>query len=121
MACFVDYVSMLSHVASFARRVVAGGRSGLVGVSLEEVRAISKASASCGSCTGLVESLLALTLGDDVQAGARTLCKCTSFTHDDARRLIFFDALGDVTDDRSVPGVVELVVAAGDANSEVVR
>ncbi len=56
--------------------------------SLDAVRSQCKASASCGSCTGLVEGLLALTLGDEVQAGAKTLCKCTSFTHDDARRLI---------------------------------
>jgi nitrite reductase (NADH) large subunit len=56
--------------------------------SLDAVRSQCKASASCGSCTGLVESLLALTLGDEVQTGAKSLCKCTSFTHDDARRLI---------------------------------
>ncbi|WP_456256861.1 (2Fe-2S)-binding protein, partial [Campylobacter jejuni] len=41
-----------------------------------------------GSCTGLVESLLRLTLGGEVEAGPKTLCKCTSFTHDDVRRLI---------------------------------
>ena len=56
--------------------------------TLDAVRSQCKASASCGSCTGLVESLLALTLGDDVQSGPRTMCKCTSFTHDDVRRLI---------------------------------
>lgn len=56
--------------------------------SLDAVRSQSKASSSCGSCTGLVESLLALTLGGEVQSGPRTLCKCTSFTHDDVRRLI---------------------------------
>lgn len=56
--------------------------------SLDAVRSTCKASASCGSCTGLVESLLALTLGDDVQSGPKSLCKCTSFTHDDVRRLI---------------------------------
>ncbi len=56
--------------------------------SLDAVRATCKASASCGSCTGLVESLLAVTLGEDVQAGPETLCKCTSFTHDDVRGLI---------------------------------
>ena len=58
--------------------------------SLDAVRSSCKASASCGSCTGLVESLLAVTLGDDF-AGERaepTVCKCTSFTHDDVRRLI---------------------------------
>jgi nitrite reductase (NADH) large subunit len=56
--------------------------------SLDGVRATCKASASCGSCTGLVKSLLALTLGDEVETGPKTLCKCTSFTHDDVRREI---------------------------------
>ncbi len=58
--------------------------------SLDAVRSSCKASASCGSCTSLVESLLAITLGDKF-AGTRTVktvCKCTSFTHDDVRRLI---------------------------------
>ncbi len=56
--------------------------------SLDAVRSACKASSSCGSCTGLVESLLAVTLGDQVEARAVTMCKCTSFTHDDVRRLI---------------------------------
>jgi len=56
--------------------------------SLDAVRSQCKASASCGSCTGLVESLLKLTLGDDVKSGPKTLCKCTTFSHDDVRRLI---------------------------------
>lgn len=57
--------------------------------SLDAVRSGCKASASCGSCTGLVESLLAITLGDDaVETGPKTMCNCTSFTHDDVRRLI---------------------------------
>jgi len=56
--------------------------------SLDAVRSQCKASASCGSCTGLVESLLTLTLGDDIQSGPKTVCKCTSFSHDDVRRLI---------------------------------
>ena len=56
--------------------------------SLDAVRSQCKASASCGSCTGLVESLLRLTLGDEIEAGPKTLCKCTSFSHDDVRRLI---------------------------------
>jgi nitrite reductase (NADH) large subunit len=59
-------------------------------VTLDAVRAGCKASASCGSCTGLVESLLALTLGDEFE-GARdvpTVCKCTSFSHEDVRRNI---------------------------------
>jgi nitrite reductase (NADH) large subunit len=57
--------------------------------SLDAIRSTCKASASCGSCTGLVESLLAVTLGEDaVESGPKTLCKCTSFTHGDVRRLI---------------------------------
>jgi nitrite reductase (NADH) large subunit len=58
--------------------------------SLDAVRSGCKASASCGSCTSLVENLLALTIGDDY-AGERDnkpMCKCTSFTHEDVRRNI---------------------------------
>jgi nitrite reductase (NADH) large subunit len=58
--------------------------------TLDAVRACTKASASCGSCTGIVESLLAITMGEEY-AGARdvsTVCKCTSFTHEDVRRNI---------------------------------
>jgi nitrite reductase (NADH) large subunit len=69
--------------------------------SLDAVRAGSKASASCGSCTGLVENLLALTLGDEVQAGPKTLCKCTSFGHDDVRREIVAQGM------RSIPEVMQ--------------
>ena len=58
--------------------------------TLDAVRATCKASASCGSCTGLVESLLAVTLGDDYagERVAQPMCKCTSFTHEDVRRNI---------------------------------
>ncbi len=57
--------------------------------SLEEVRAHTKASASCGSCTGLVEQLLRLTLGDAYNpAAVQPMCGCTTFGHDDVRRLI---------------------------------
>ena len=56
--------------------------------SLDAVRSSCKASASCGSCTGLVESLLKITLGEGVDCGPKTMCKCTTFTHADVRRLI---------------------------------
>ncbi len=69
--------------------------------SLDAVRGSCKASASCGSCTGLVETLLALTLGDDVQSGPKTMCKCTSFGHDDVRREIVTQAM------RSIPEVMQ--------------
>jgi nitrite reductase (NADH) large subunit len=57
--------------------------------SLEDVRAHTKASASCGSCTGLVEQLLKLALGDAYNpAAVQPICPCTTLGHDDARRLI---------------------------------
>ncbi len=69
--------------------------------SLDAVRSTCKASASCGSCTGLVESLLALTLGGEVQSGPKTMCKCTSFGHDDVRRLILEKNL------RAIPQIMQ--------------
>ena len=58
--------------------------------TLEDVRAHTKASSSCGSCTGLVEQLLAQTLGGDYSAAPKVkpLCKCTDYSHDDVRRTI---------------------------------
>jgi nitrite reductase (NADH) large subunit len=57
--------------------------------SLDDVRAHTKASASCGSCTGLVEQLMTLTLGDAYNPSAvQPICGCTSLGHDDVRRLI---------------------------------
>lgn len=66
--------------------------------SLDAVRTSCKASASCGSCTGLVESLLAITLGDDYggERTVKTVCKCTSFGHDDVRRLIIEKELKEI-------------------------
>ncbi|MFW2830340.1 nitrite reductase large subunit NirB [Sphingomonas sp. ID0503] len=69
--------------------------------SLDAVRAGCKASASCGSCTGLVETLLSVTLGGAVQVAAKTMCKCTSFGHDDVRREIVAQNM------RSIPEVMQ--------------
>ncbi|MFC4296367.1 nitrite reductase large subunit NirB [Novosphingobium tardum] len=69
--------------------------------SLDAVRSGCKASASCGSCTGLVENLLTLTLGDEVQAGPRAICKCTTFGHDDVRREIVAQEM------KSIPEVMQ--------------
>lgn len=66
--------------------------------SLDAVRSGCKASASCGACTGLVENLLALAMGDDY-AGERDnkpMCKCTSFTHEDVRRNIIEKSLKEI-------------------------
>ncbi|WP_171211079.1 nitrite reductase large subunit NirB [Ruegeria sp. HKCCA5426] len=56
---------------------------------LGAIRATTKASASCGTCTGLVEQLLQVTLGDDFQMPtAQPICGCCDLTHEDIRRLI---------------------------------
>ncbi|MCV2866596.1 nitrite reductase large subunit NirB [Albidovulum sediminicola] len=57
--------------------------------TLDAVRAQTKASGSCGTCTGLVEQVLAVTLGDDfVMPAAKPVCACTELTHEDVRRMI---------------------------------
>ncbi|EPX82562.1 nitrite reductase large subunit NirB [Salipiger mucosus] len=56
---------------------------------LGAIRAQTKASASCGTCTGLVEQVLSVALGDDfVMPTAQPVCGCTDLTHEDVRRLI---------------------------------
>ena len=65
---------------------------------LEGVRAHTKASASCGTCTGLVEQLLGLTLGDDYNPAAVTpMCGCTDLSHGDVRRLILAKELKSIS------------------------
>ncbi len=57
--------------------------------TVDDVRAHTKASASCGSCTGLVEQLLQSTLGDySVSPAKKPLCKCTERTHEEVRAAI---------------------------------
>ena len=58
--------------------------------TLEEVRKHTKASASCGSCTGLVEQLLMFTAGGDYSAAPKkkALCGCTEASHQDVRDAI---------------------------------
>ena len=60
--------------------------------TLEEVRKHTKASASCGSCTGLVEQLLMFTAGGDYSAAPKNkaMCGCTDTSHQEAR-----DAIGE--------------------------
>ena len=67
--------------------VAAISRTGLT--SLEDVRAQTKASASCGQCTTKVEALIAYTLGKGFEASRRKpMCKCTDLTHEEVRGLI---------------------------------
>ncbi|MFC5303274.1 nitrite reductase large subunit NirB [Azospira restricta] len=58
--------------------------------TLEEVRSHTKASASCGSCTGKVEQILAFTLGGDYSPAPqeKPLCGCTEHTHAEVRNAI---------------------------------
>jgi nitrite reductase (NADH) large subunit len=70
--------------------------------SVDGVRAHTKASASCGSCTGLVEQLLKLSLGDAYNpAAVAPVCACTELGHDDVRRLIVAKRL------MSIPAVMQ--------------
>ncbi|MEI3854067.1 MULTISPECIES: NAD(P)/FAD-dependent oxidoreductase, partial [unclassified Ensifer] len=70
--------------------------------SLDDVRAHTKASASCGSCTGLVEQLMSLTLGDSYNpAAVQPMCACTELGHDDVRRLIKAKGL------KTIPAVMQ--------------
>jgi nitrite reductase (NADH) large subunit len=58
--------------------------------TLDDVRAHTKASSSCGSCTGLVEQLLANTLGGDYSEAPakKPMCPCTIHTHEEVRETI---------------------------------
>lgn len=70
--------------------------------SLDEVRAHTKASASCGSCTGLVEQVMSLTLGEAYNpAAVQPMCTCTELGHDDVRRLIKAKGL------KTIPAVMQ--------------
>ncbi|MES2298999.1 MAG: nitrite reductase large subunit NirB [Pseudomonadota bacterium] len=63
--------------------------------TLEDVRKHTKASASCGSCTGLVEQILMFTAGGDysVAAKAKPMCACTDHTHQEVRDAIRVEKL----------------------------
>ena len=64
----------------------------------------------CGSCTGLVEQLLKVTLGDAYNpAAVQPMCKCTDHGHDDVRRLIVAKALKSIPDADAGARVEDLV------------
>ena len=58
--------------------------------TLDEVRKQTKASASCGSCTGLVEQLLMFTAGGDYSKPPtkKAMCGCTDASHQEVREAI---------------------------------
>jgi nitrite reductase (NADH) large subunit len=82
---------------------IVGAISGAGLATLESVRAHTKASASCGSCTPLVEQLLALTLGEGFKApsGPKPVCQCTSHPHGEVRTRILAEEL------KSIPAVMQ--------------
>jgi len=70
--------------------------------ALNDVRAHTKASASCGTCSGLVEQLLGATLGEAYNPAAVTpMCGCTDLGHSEVRRLIKAKAL------KTIPAVMQ--------------
>ncbi|MET0082385.1 MAG: nitrite reductase large subunit NirB [Sedimenticola sp.] len=57
--------------------------------TLDEVKKHTKAGASCGGCTGLVEQILSATAGGEYTApDKKPMCGCTDFTHDEVRNAI---------------------------------
>ena len=57
--------------------------------TLEDVRKHTKASASCGSCTGLVEQIIMLTVGDySASPKKKAMCGCTDYSHEEVRQAI---------------------------------
>ena len=73
--------------------------------TLEEVRSHTKASSSCGSCTGLVEALLSSTVGEgyDASPNKQAICKCTEYSHDEIIAAIKHNEL------KSMPAVHEFL------------
>jgi len=72
--------------------------------SLSQVRAHTKASASCGQCTGLVEALIVHATGVAVEKKVPALCDCTSAGHDEIRKAIVADGLKSMEDVRGAFG-----------------
>jgi nitrite reductase (NADH) large subunit len=71
--------------------------------TVDQVRSRTKASASCGSCTCQVESLLAHALGGDYDATPKVkpVCKCTASGHDAVRKAIVEQRL------KTIPAVMQ--------------
>lgn len=55
--------------------------------TLDDVKKQTKAGSSCGSCTGLVEQILASTLGGGYAppSTSKAVCGCTDFNHEEVR------------------------------------
>jgi len=55
--------------------------------TIDDVKKQTKAGSSCGSCTGLVEQILASTLGGGYAppSSSKAVCGCTDFNHEEVR------------------------------------
>jgi nitrite reductase (NADH) large subunit len=71
--------------------------------TVDQVRTRTKASASCGSCTCQVESLLAHAIGGayDATPKVKAVCKCTAAGHDAVRKAILDGKL------KTIPAVMQ--------------
>jgi len=68
--------------------------------TLDDVRKHTKASASCGSCTGLVEQIIMFTAGGDYSAAPKlkAMCGCTDHGHQAVRDAIRANRLMTIAD-----------------------
>ena len=68
--------------------------------TLDDVRKHTKASSSCGSCTGLVEQILMFTAGGDYSEAPKkkAMCGCTDRTHQEVRDAIRVQHLLSIPD-----------------------
>jgi len=66
--------------------------------TLDEVKLHTKAAASCGSCAGVVEQILASTVGSDftISPAKKPICGCTEYTHDEVRSTLVKYELKDI-------------------------
>jgi nitrite reductase (NADH) large subunit len=74
--------------------------------TLDAVRAHTKASSSCGSCTGIVEAILVHVRGGAAAARREDppICKCTERGHDEVRRAILEHRLATIAAVRDTLG-----------------
>jgi nitrite reductase (NADH) large subunit len=68
--------------------------------TLDDVKKTTKAGSSCGSCTGLVEQILASTLGGGYAppSTSKAICGCTEKNHEEVRQIIRENKLLNIPD-----------------------
>jgi nitrite reductase (NADH) large subunit len=75
--------------------------------TIEEVRAHTKASASCGQCTTVVQAILTHLAGEDAAAAATAepaICGCSDLSHDAIRRAVSEQRLQSIAEVRQALG-----------------